>query len=343
MYRPDDWHVHFRWGKMMEHVIPYTAKLFGRALVMPNLTQEGMILNADHARIVWQEVYDSATAHKCPYFTPVVSIRLTPQTTPEIIQEAKDDFGLLVAKLYPDGVTTGSEGGVSDFSALGEVFSKMQELDIVLSLHGELPGATPLTAEQEFIPVLEELLKDFPTLRVVVEHITTREMLEVVHRFNQDRGRIGATITAHHLVLTTDQVYMNGKVAFPHNYCKPVAKTKADQEALVRVATSGCGYIWFGSDTAPHSVAKKECENPAAGVFSAPVALPVLAEVFEAADSLDKLESFIGIYGAEFYGLDRNARHITFKKKSWQVPMICRGDVVPFLAGQQLSWQVTPS
>ena len=335
--KPDDWHVHLRWTDdgMLQLVLPFTAGYFSRALVMPNLTEQGMVLNAGHVDLYRRMIEIELEASGISDFQPLMTVRIIPKTTPEVIREAKK-AGVIAGKLYPDGVTTGSEGGVRDFKALYPLFAFMQELDLILSIHCELPGAAPLKAEQEFIPILIDLVSNFPRLRIVVEHVSSKAMLSYLQTTPKT---VGATITAHHLVLTHEEVYCGGQIAWPHNYCKPVAKTQSDQIALVQAATSGNPRFWFGSDTAPHKKKKKESIPPAAGVFSAPVALSVLAQVFADAGVLNRLEDFTSRFGAEFYRLPFNTGTLTLSQKRWVVPKKY-GQVVPFLAGQQLAWQI---
>ena len=331
--RPDDFHVHLRFGKMLSLVLPYTSDVFARAVVMPNLTEDGMVLNAEHVGLYQQLIVETANNSD---FTPIMTIRLTPETTPEIIQRAAA-IGVVVVKLYPDGVTTGSEGGVRDFKAIYPVLSVMQDLDMVLSIHGELPGALPSIAEQRFLPVLIDFMKNFPRLRIVFEHISSRDLVEFIKW--QSADLLVGTITPQHLWLISDDVYGQ-----PHNYCKPVAKTLDDRVALIKAATSGDPRFFHGSDSAPHGNHLKESGRARPGVFSAPVAMPLLAQVFDAAGALDKLEDFTSRFGAEFYHLPLNQGTIVLEEKSWQVPAIIVGGdsplVVPFLYGQTLKWQI---
>ena len=336
--RPDDWHVHLRWDQMLELALPYTAQVFGRAMVMPNLADQGMVLNACHAGDYYHAIKGVCHRLGLPdQFEPLMTIRIVPETTPEIIEQAKA-AGVIAGKLYPDGVTTGSSGGVSDFKALYPVFAMMEKLKMVLSIHCELPGVNEMDAEAAFIPILVDLVDSFPKLKIVVEHVSSSAMVDFLLEAPRT---VGATITAQHLVLIYSQVYLGKTICWPHHYCKPVAKTEADQKRLIRLAISGDPRFWFGSDTAPHPKENKErvTPKPAAGVFSAPVALPVLATIFEAADALNRLEDFVARFGAEFYGLPLNQGTITLRKEPWQVPRTC-GNVVPFLAGKRLAWQV---
>ena len=337
--QPDDFHTHLRWAEMLETVLSFTARVFARAVVMPNLIEQDMVLTARHVTDYYHAIKGACHRLSLPdQFESLMTIRIVPQTTPKVIDRAKA-AGANVGKLYPDGVTHGSQGGVSDFKALYPVFTMMQELGMVLSIHCELPGVSEMEAEAAFIPVLVDLIKNFPNLRIVVEHVSSSAMVDFLLGAPKT---VGATITAHHLVLTYDQVYQDGKIRWPHHYCKPVAKTEADQRYLVRMAISGNPRFWFGSDTAPHPRANKERDKPAAGVFSAPVALPVLAAAFEAAGALDRLENFVARFGAEFYGLPQNQGRITLRREPWKVPEEYGSfvKVVPLMAGQELPWRV---
>ncbi|MFA6215296.1 MAG: dihydroorotase [Patescibacteria group bacterium] len=339
--KPDDWHVHLREGEMLNLVLPWTAGCFGRAMVMPNLSASGICTVSD--ALSYRQAIENRRlqAKLSADFQALMTVKITPQTLPEMMTEAKR-AGIIAGKLYPDGVTTGSEGGVSDFQALYPVLAAMQEVDLALSIHCELPGSPILTAEQDFIPILADIIANFPKLRIVVEHLSSRTMLEYVLAAP---ANVGATITAHHLVLTKDQVLnLSGRVMFAHRFCKPMAKEANDQAALIKAVVSGFRKIWFGSDSAPHSRCDKKNKNPPAGVFSAPVVLPILAQIFEDAGQLDRLEAFTSQFGAEFYGLPLNKGSIRLEKKAWTVSCSVGEDsatqVVPFFAGQRLDWQV---
>lgn len=213
--KPDDWHVHLREGEMLAAVLPYTARYAARALVMPNLASP-RVTTAEHILAYRREIEAAAKAKGVSGFEPLMTVKLTPQTTPEIMRQAKQ-IGVLAGKLYPEGVTTGSEGGIRDFRALYPVFEEMKSLDLVLSLHGEMPGSEILVAEQDFIPVLRDLIRDFPGLRIIVEHVSSKAMVEFLSTKDMPET-VGATITPQHLVLTYYQAIAN-----PHNFCKPVS------------------------------------------------------------------------------------------------------------------------
>jgi len=333
--RPDDWHVHFRQDELI-WVSRETAKVFARALAMPNL--DPPIVNSAQA---WNYnlLLENELKIDFPDFHPFFAIKLTTNTTPDDISEAAIN-SILLAKLYPQGVTTNSQDGIKDFKKLYPVFKKMQEIGMVLSIHGEMPGDLVLAIEAEklFLPILIEIATKFPKLKIVMEHLSTAAAVQIVSKLPNN---VAATITVHHLELDFDQVVAQpGYIMRPHNYCKPIANNKTDRDALRQAAISGNPKFFFGSDSAPHLRAKKEHPlYPAAGVFSAPVAIQLLTEIFESMDALDKLENFTSKYGAQFYNLPLNDSTITLIKESWQVPKEING-VVPFLAGHSLFWQV---
>jgi dihydroorotase len=332
--RPDDFHVHLRHDetpdKMTQNVLPYTAGVFARALAMPNLTDIGLVITCEHVRLYRDFLFRSARNLGFYDFEPLMTIRLTPNTTPEIIAKAFAS-GAIAAKLYPEGVTTGAEEGIQDIMNLAEVFATMQEIGMVLSVHAEKPGAPMLTAEEEYLPTLAKILDYFPRLKMVVEHISSRLTYLWVKEMP---ANVAATITPHHLVLTCDDVFNQ-----PHHFCKPVAKSESDRLTLIQAATSGNPKFFLGTDSAPHPRENKECSKAAAGIFNAPVALPLLAAVFEQAGALNRLKNFVSRFGAEFYGQPLNSGTLVLEKKPWTVPAVC-GNVMLFLAGQKLAWRI---
>lgn len=337
--KPDDWHVHLREGALLTAVLPQTARYARRALIMPFLAAP-RATTAEHVRQYRREILGAMRAGGISEnaFEPLLTFKITPQTTVETIRLMS---GYAVAgKLYPDGVTTGSEKGVRDFQALYPIFEEMKSFGFVLSLHGELPDAHETEAEQKFIPVLRMLIRDFPGLRIVVEHVSSQAMVDFLTGKDVPQT-VGATITPQHLVLTYEDALAN-----PHNYCKPVAKTLADRAAVIKAALSGDPRFFLGSDSAPHPKNKKKAapgQNPTAGVFSGPVVMEILAQVFADAGCLDRLENFTSGFGADFYRLPRNSSAISLINKPWVAPEICAGDVVPFLAGKKLNWQLVIS
>lgn len=328
--RPDDFHVHFRNGPMTRAVVPHTARQFARALVMPNTDPP----NINCTTIVGNRAEILASVPDGVNLEPLMTFKITPTTTTEDIRSAKK-FGAIAGKLYPDGVTTNSAGGVRDFKALYRVFEYMETEGLVLCLHGEHPDAEAMDRERRFVEeTLQDIVRNFPGLLVVLEHISTKVGVDAVVAGSVT---LAGTITAHHLELTHTDVF--GAMLNPHLFCKPIAKWEIDKEALLVAATSGNPKFFFGSDSAPHARNKKECAEGCAGVFSAPVLLPVLAGIFEKHDALDRLEPFVSQFGAEFYRLPLNTGEITLVKEEWQVPDEYDG-IVPYRAGEILPWKV---
>ncbi|MBL4846580.1 MAG: dihydroorotase [Planctomycetes bacterium] len=325
--RPDDWHVHLRDGALLGAMAGDTAGHFARALVMPNLTppvRTGEEALAYRARIL-------AVTHGLE-FTPLMTIKLLPETTAECVAAAKE-AGVVAGKLYPQGVTTNSEDGWSEIEVLHTAFAAMEEAGLVLSLHGEAPDAFCLDRELRFVEdTLPSIAERFPKLRIVLEHVSTRAGVAAV----SELANVAGTITAHHLHLTLDDVI--GGALRPHHFCKPVAKRPEDREALIAAAL-GNDSFFLGTDSAPHLQADKESPSGCAGVYTAPVALGLVAEVFEAHSALSQLESFTSERGARFYEVPLNEGQLTLRRGEWAVPTDFAG-VVPMRAGQSLAWQV---
>jgi dihydroorotase len=326
--RPDDWHVHLRDGQLLDAVAQDTARHFGRALVMPNLTPP-VSTGAD--ALAYGERILKATEGLG--FTPLMTIKVFPGTTAECVKAAKA-AGVVAGKLYPQGVTTNSEDGWSEIEALDSAFAAMEEAGLVLCLHGEAPDAFCVDREQRFVEdVLPRIASTFPALRIVLEHVTTRVGVSMVNEL----ANVAGTITAHHLHLTLDDVI--GGALRPHLFCKPVAKRPEDRDALIEAAL-GSDLFFLGTDSAPHTVANKECASGCAGVYTAPVALGLVAEIFDAHGSLETLEAFTSERGAAFYGVALNEGQITLRRGEWPVPAEY-GGVVPMRAGETLAWQVS--
>lgn len=276
-------------------------------------------------------------------FEPLMTVKLTGSTTPAIIKDAKA-AGITAVKLYPVGVTTNSADGVSveNIEELFPIFQIMQDQDIVLSIHGELPNKYVLLREELFLVKLAQIALSFPRLRIVLEHITTQAAVTAVCKLPKN---VAATITLHHMMITLDDVLCykqdGGEFLNPHNYCKPVAKSPADRWALLEVVRSGNPKFFFGSDTAPHLCEKKESSCGCAGVWSAPVLLPLLCQTFERYEMLERLEPFVSQFGAEFYRLPLNSGQVTLTEcEPVIVPPIING-IVPFWAGKGLKWSVS--
>lgn len=339
--RPDDFHVHLRQGEMLRDVLPATALVFGRALVMPNTLPP--VLTGDDARRYERVIREAALQIGATGFQPLMTIKIVAATTPEAITDAKAK-GVIAGKLYPEGVTTNSEDGVKDIGKLHPVFERMEAEGMVLCLHGEVPGAFCMDREALFVEeTLSFLAQAYPKLRIVLEHVTTSIGVYAVKNMPDT---VAATITPHHLVLTLDDVV--GDKLRPHHFCKPIAKTPKDREALILAATGlARGKFFLGTDSAPHARDQKECASGCAGVFCAPVAMEVLAEVFEDYGALDQLEGFTSVFGARFYGLPLNDSHVNLVRQGdipYRVPeyVDCgrseQGAVAPLRGGGTLRW-----
>lgn len=326
---PDDFHVHLRRGEMLQNIINHTACQFKRAMVMPNT--EPAIRNGEDVKRYYQEIMGSLDL-QYRTFQPLMTFKITPSTT---IQDVHSVIGLVIAgKLYPDGVTTNSQGGVTDFQSLYPIFEAMQEHGIILSLHGEKPNTFCLDREEKFLSTLSQIVQDFPRLKIVLEHISTKAAVDLIEKLPET---VAATITLHHLELTLDDVI--GSLNNPHYFCKPIAKRYEDKEALQKAAFSGNPKFFFGSDSAPHVRIKKECCHGCAGIFSAPVLMSSLISLFDKHDKLHLLEDFVSTFGAQFYGLPLNEEKIQFIQKEWEVPSEY-SEIVPYKAGEYMSWQI---
>lgn len=335
---PDDMHVHLREGDVLRSVVSYTSDVFARALVMPNTSRP--VLSGEDVSAYRKEITDAAIESdrenglKGVLFEPLMSVKLVRGTTADVIHGARF-CNAVAAKFYPEGVTTNSEDGVADIRELSPALEAMQELDMVLCLHGEVPGVFCMDRETAFLDSLRWISTTFPGLRIVLEHVTTADAVNEVLSLPEN---VAATITAHHLFYTLDDVV--GGMLNPHAFCKPIAKTESDRLALRTAAISGNPKFFFGSDTAPHLRGKKECASGCAGVFAAPTALEALAIAFEECGSLDRLAPFVSHFGADFYGLPRNSGTVTLTRRESVVDREISG-VVPFLAGRTIPWLVT--
>jgi dihydroorotase len=335
--RPDDWHLHLRDGAAMAAVVGATARVFGRAIVMPNLrpplTTTAMAL-AYRDRIV-------AALPGGTRFEPLLTSYLTDNTGAAEIATAKQSGYVHAAKYYPAGATTNSDAGVTAIERAWPAFAAMQEQGLVLSLHGEVadPDVDVFDRERAFVDRhLTRIVRDFPALKIVLEHVTTREAAEFVA---SAPANVAATITPQHLLWSRNALFAGG--LRPHLYCMPILKREAHREALVRAATSGSPKVFLGTDSAPHPRQAKESACCGAGCYSAPLALPLYAEAFEDSGALDRLEGFASHFGADFYGLPRNTDMITLVREDWTVPAeyaFGSDTLVPLRAGETLRWQV---
>jgi dihydroorotase len=325
---PLDMHLHLRDGDMLRIVAPLSAETFAGALVMPNLvppvTTEEMVCG-------YRTRIEAAMGEN--RFVPYMTLFFRSDYTPEFLERVRDE--ILAIKLYPAGITTNSEGGVSgfDLEELSPVLGVMSDLGIPLCVHGETNGFV-MDREAEFIPIYERLAQAFPDLKIVMEHITTKEAVAALDRYDN----LYATITLHHLYITLDDVA--GGLLQPHLFCKPIAKRPEDRSALLNVALGAHPKVMFGSDSAPHPREAKEAPGCAAGVFTAPLALQGLAQLFDRHGALANLQAFVSDNARRIYGINPPAKEVVLEKSPWLVPEIYEGTVVPMFAGQALEWRV---
>jgi dihydroorotase len=334
--RPDDWHLHLRDGTALAAVLPATARQFARAIVMPNLRPP---VTTAAAAVAYRERIVAALPAGAN-FTPLMTLYLTDNTPPEEIARAKA-AGVVALKLYPAGATTNSDAGVTDLRKCHATLEAMQREGLLLLVHGEVTDAEIDIFDREAVfidRVMQPLRRDFPALKVVFEHITTREAAQYV----AEAGPLtAATLTAHHLLYHRNALFTGG--LRPHYYCLPVLKKEQHRQALVKAATSGSPRFFLGTDSAPHAAVMKEQSVCGAGCYTAPAALELYAEAFEAAGALDKLEGFASHFGADFYGLPRNTDRVTLKREAWSLPeTLPFGDatIKPLRAGETLNWKL---
>lgn len=335
--RPDDWHLHLRDGETLKAVLPDTAKQFARAIVMPNLRPP--VTTAAAARAYYERIRQALPAGL--HFEPLMTLYLTDNMAAQEIVAAHQDGIVKAVKLYPAGATTNSDSGVTSLAKCTAVLAEMERLGMPLLIHGEVTDAEIDVFDREKVFIerhLQPLLKDFPGLKVVFEHITTKDAAEFV---TQGPANLAATITAHHLLMNRNAMFTGG--IRPHHYCLPVLKRETHRQALVKAAVSGSPKFFLGTDSAPHPKSAKEASCGCAGMYTAHAAIELYAEAFEAAGALDKLEGFASFYGPDFYQLSRNNDTITLRKESWLVPesMPFADDVlVPLRAGQAVAWKL---
>ena len=332
--RPDDWHVHLRDDDMLAAVLPDTARRFGRAIVMPNLKPP--VRTVAEAAAYRERVLAALPAGMD--FEPLMTLYLTDNTSPEEIFKAKDSGFVHAVKYYPAGATTNSDSGVTDIQRVEPVLEAMQQADMPLLVHGEVtdPEVDLFDREAVFIErILQPLLERRPQLRIVMEHITTRQAAEFVAAAP---ANVGATITVHHLLYNRNAMFQGG--IRPHYFCLPVLKRETHREALVAAATSGNPKYFLGTDSAPHLTSAKEASCGCAGIYTAHAAIELYAEAFEAAGALDRLEAFASHFGPDFYGLPRNTGTITLVREGHTVPVGHAGGITPLRAGEQLAWRL---
>jgi len=335
--RPDDWHVHLRDGAMLEAVVPFTARQFARAIIMPNLVPPVTTVAAAKA-------YRARILEALPRdldFTPLMTCYLTDDADSDEIARGFAERVFAAVKLYPANATTNSASGVTDLAKVKTVLARMERIGMPLLIHGEVtdPAIDVFDREAVFIEKkLAPLVHDFPGLKIVLEHVTTQEAVDFV---TSAGPLLGATITAHHLVISRNALFQGG--LRPHMYCLPIAKRETHRLALRKAATSGNPKFFLGTDSAPHLVPDKERDCGCAGIFSAPSALEIYAQVFDEENALDRLEGFASEHGARFYGLPLNEGRLSLKRRSATVretvPTV-GGPIRPFLGGQVLAWMI---
>ncbi|MFO1281986.1 MAG: dihydroorotase [Burkholderiales bacterium] len=335
--RPDDWHLHLRDGAAMAAVLPASARVFGRALVMPNLKPP--VTTVDAARAYRERIV--AALPPGGRFEPLMTLYLTDNTTSDEIARAKASGFVVAAKYYPAGATTNSDSGVTSIDRARGAIAAMEKHGLVLSLHGEVTDADVDIYDRERVFVdrtLARLVRDFPGLRIVVEHITTREAAEFVAAAG---ANLAATITPQHLVWSRNAMLVGG--VRPHFYCLPILKRETHRRALVAAATSGDPKFFLGTDSAPHARPLKEHACGCAGCYSAPLALELYAEAFEDAGALERLEGFASLHGAAFYGFAPHDERVALVRDPWTVPAECPfgvDTIVPLKAGETVRWRL---
>ena len=334
--RPDDWHLHVRDGAPLHTVVPHTAAQFGRAIIMPNLRPP--VTTAQQALEYKQRILAAVPAGVS--FEPLMTLYLTDNLPPDEIARAKE-AGVVAAKLYPAGATTNSDAGVTDLRKTYKTLEAMQKAGLLLLVHGEVTSPDIDLFDREAVFIEQQLIplrRDFPELKIVFEHITTKEAADYV----QEADRFtAATLTAHHLLYNRNAIFTGG--IRPHYYCLPVLKRETHRQALVQAATSGSAKFFLGTDSAPHPAHLKEHASGCAGCYTAHAAMEMYAEAFDNAGALDKLEAFASFHGPAFYGLPRNSGTITLRRESWTPPdsfAFGEAELKPLRAGEALPWRL---
>ena len=335
--RPDDWHLHLRDGAALKAVLPDTARQFARAIVMPNLRPP--VTTTELAVAYRQRILDALP--EGANFEPLMTLYLTDNTTAEEIATAKASGIIHGVKLYPAGATTNSDSGVTSLDKCATALAAMEKLGVPLLVHAEVTDHDVDVFDRERVFIernMVPLLKKYPALKIVFEHITTKDAAAFV---TSAPSNVAATITAHHLLMNRNDMFKGG--IQPHHYCLPILKREEHRLALVQAATSGNAKFFLGTDSAPHAKHTKEAACGCAGMYTAHTAIELYAEAFEAANALDKLEGFASVYGADFYALPRNSAQITLAKETWIVPANLPFDqdvIVPLRAGQAVHWKL---
>ena len=335
--RPDDWHLHLRDGEALKAVLADSARQFARAMIMPNLRPP--VTNTALALAYRQRIL--AALPSGLHFEPLMTLYLTDNTSAEEIRAAVASGMVHGVKFYPAGATTNSDSGVTDLAHCQQALAEMEKLGLPLLVHAEVTDAQVDVFDRERVFIerhMVAILKDYPALKVVFEHITTKDAADFVLH---SPSNVAATITAHHLLMNRNAMFVGG--IQPHHYCLPILKREEHRQALLRVATSGNAKFFLGTDSAPHAKHAKEAACGCAGMYTAHTAMELYAEAFDALAALDKLEGFASFYGADFYGLPRNTGRIQLHRQSWTVPAslpFADDSIVPLRAGQPIAWKM---
>lgn len=331
--RPDDFHLHVRNGAILKTVLPHTARQFARAMIMPNLKPP--VITVTQALVYREEILQAIPDGV--NFTPLMALYLTTATTIDDIQQAAQCEHIYAFKLYPAGATTNSDAGVADVTKIYPLFAALEKYDLPLLIHGEVTDENCDIFDREHVFIerhLIDIVKNFPCLRIVFEHVTTKEAVQFVESTS---NKIAATITPQHLLFNRNVILAGG--IKPHYYCLPILKREIHRKALVKAAISGNSKFFLGTDSAPHYTHLKENSCGCAGCYSAFGALELYIDAFESENALDKLEGFASFYGSDFYGLSRNVETIMLEKMDWQIPA-SYDDLIPLKAGEVLHWKM---
>ena len=335
--RPDDWHLHLRDGEALKAVLADSARQFARAMIMPNLRPP--VTNTALALAYRQRIL--AALPSGLHFEPLMTLYLTDNTSAAEIRAAVASGMVHGVKFYPAGATTNSDSGVTDLAHCQQALAEMEKLGLPLLVHAEVTDAQVDVFDRERVFIerhMVAILKDYPALKVVFEHVTTKDAADFVLH---SPSNVAATITAHHLLMNRNAMFVGG--IQPHHYCLPILKREEHRQALLRVATSGNAKFFLGTDSAPHAKHAKEAACGCAGMYTAHTAMELYAEAFDAVAALDKLEGFASFYGADFYGLPRNTGRIQLHRQSWTVPAslpFADDSIVPLRAGQPVAWKM---
>ena len=334
--RPDDWHLHVRDGDALNTVVPHSAAQFGRAIIMPNLRPP---VTTTQAALAYKERIEAAVP-PCVQFEPLMTLYFTDNLPPDEIERARA-AGVVAVKLYPAGATTNSDAGVTDLRKTYKTLEAMQRAGLLLLLHGEVTGPEIDIFDREAVFIDTQLIplrRDFPELKIVFEHITTRDAAQYVAAADRFTA---ATLTAHHLLYNRNAIFTGG--IRPHYYCLPVLKREVHRQALLAAATSGSNKFFLGTDSAPHPAHLKENASGCAGCYTAHAAMEMYAEAFDSVGALDKLEAFASFHGADFYGLPRNTGRISLRRETWTPPArfaFGEAELKPLRSGETLPWRM---